>query len=371
LKNGYWGRDDYRHAEAPRAGVLLINLGTPDAPTPRALRRYLGEFLADPRVIELPAPLRRLLLHGIILRVRPRASARAYRSIWTDRGSPLLVHSRALEQAVRDALAVRMPGPVSVALAMRYGEPRIDQAVRLLMDAGVERLFVLPLYPQYSGATTASAMDAVGATLRRLRRVPALRVLDHYHDHPHYIDAIADSVKANWGENGRSERLLFSFHGMPRATLTAGDPYHCQCQHTARLVAQALGIARSEWAIAFQSRFGRLPWLQPDTRETLTGWARAGVESVSVVCPGFAVDCLETLEEIALRYREDFLAAGGRRFDYVPALNASPAHAQALAALVARETAGWPEALASYSSPAAQRKALERAERARRQGASE
>lgn len=367
--NGYWGRDDFRHVEPGRAGVLLVNLGTPDAPTARALRRYLAEFLADPRVIELPAALRRLLLHGVILRVRPRRSARAYRTIWTEEGSPLLVHSRALEQRLRETLAIRMPGPVSVALAMRYGEPRIEEAVRVLMQAGVERLLMLALYPQYSGATTGSAADALGAALARLRWVPATRFPSHYHDHPRYIDALAERINEHWQARGRSERLLFSFHGMPLATLRAGDPYHCQCQATGRLIARALGLPRSDWALAFQSRFGRAAWLQPDTRSTLTGWAAAGVESVTVVCPGFAVDCLETLEEVALRYREDFLAAGGKRFEYVPALNAGPDHAGLLAEIVAREMAGWPEALASYSEHAVAVEAEERAQRARRLGA--
>ncbi len=371
MKNGFWGRSDYRHDELPRAGVLMVNLGTPAAATPAACRRYLAEFLGDPRVIEMSVLLRTLLLHGVILRVRPRKSAASYRKIWRPDGSPLLVYSRALEQALREALAIRMPGPVSVALAMRYGEPRLEAALRLLLEAGVERLLVLPLYPQYSGATTGSTADAVGAALSRLRRVPAVRFVDHYHDHPRYIDAVANSVASHWKVHGRTERLLMSFHGMPQATLAAGDPYHCHCQATARMIARVLDLPRQDWAVAFQSRFGRAAWLQPDTRDTLVGWASAGVSSVTVVCPGFAVDCLETLEEVALRYREVFLGAGGIRFDYISALNGEREHAELLAEVVAREMSGWPEALASYSEATIKRAAGSRVERARRLGASD
>ena len=369
MKSRYWGRGDYSHGEVGRAGVLLVNLGTPQDLTVRAVRSYLAEFLADPRVIELPGALRWLLLHGIILRFRPRKTLEAYRSIWTEDGSPLMVHSRALEQGVRDAVATRMHGPVSVALAMSYGEPSVERALRVLMQAGVERLLVIPLYPQYSGATTGAACDAVGAALGRLRWVPSLRFLNHYHDYPRYIDAVAGSIEKSWETEGRNERLLLSFHGMPRATLDAGDPYYCQCQGSARLIAARLGIARSEWALAFQSRFGPAAWLQPDTEATLRGWAEAGIESVTVVCPGFAADCLETLEEIAQRYREVFLEAGGKRFVYVPALNESAAHIQMLTELAAREMAGWPEALASYNAHLQRREAAERAEHARRLGA--
>ncbi len=369
MKSRYWGRSDYRHEEMGRAGVLLVNLGTPQALTVGAVRRYLAEFLADPRVIELPTVLRRLLLHGVILRVRPRKTLQAYRSVWTEEGSPLMVHSRMLEQGLRDALATRLDGPVSVALAMRYGEPSVERSLGVLMQAGVERLLVLPLYPQYSGATTGAASDAVGAALARLRWVPSVRFLNHYHDYPRYTDAIAASIERSWETEGRNERLLLSFHGMPRATLEAGDPYYCQCQGTARLIATRLGIARSEWALAFQSRFGRATWLQPDTEAMLRGWAEAGIESVTVVCPGFAADCLETLEEIAQRYRDVFLEAGGKRFVYVPALNANTGHIQMLTELVAREMAGWPEALASYNLHLQRRDAAERSERARRLGA--
>ncbi|MGH8161210.1 MAG: ferrochelatase [Gammaproteobacteria bacterium] len=341
MMNRYRGQAGGEHG---RTGVLLVNLGTPAAPTPRAVRRYLAEFLNDPRVIELPPLARRALVHGVVLRVRPRKTARAYRKIWSEAGSPLLVYSRALEKALGAELEARFETSVPVALAMRYGEPRVAHALAALVRAGVERLLVLPLYPQYSGATVGSAFDAVTRELQRLRQLPSVRFLNHYYDHSCHIAALAESVAAHWKSNGRTGRLLFSFHGMPRATQTAGDPYHDQCQATARLVAEALKLEGEDWSVAFQSRFGRAEWLQPATDATLHDWATTGVESVAVVCPGFAVDCLETLEEVNIRYRKLFLAAGGKRFDYVPALNAGAAQIAALTEIAANEMSGWPEA---------------------------
>jgi ferrochelatase len=346
MKGGYRGREDYDHTGGGRAGVLLLNLGTPAAPTPAAVRRYLAEFLNDPRVIELPTLIRRALVHGVVLRIRPRRTARSYRKIWSEAGSPLLVHSRALEEGLRARLATRTAGPISVALAMRYGEPRIAPALEDLTRAGVERLLVLPLYPQYSGATIGSAFDAVTQALQRLRWVPELRFVNHYYDHARYISALAGSITAHWKARGRTDRLLFSFHGMPRATALAGDPYHDQCQATARLVAEALQLASEDWAVAFQSRFGRAEWLTPATDVRLRAWAKAGVESVAVVCPGFAVDCLETLEEVNIGYRELWQTAGGKRFEHVPALNASDQHICALAEAVTIAMSGWSEARA-------------------------
>lgn len=344
MKARYWGGRGFGQERSARAGVLLLNLGTPAAPTARALRRYLAEFLNDPRVVELAPPLRRLLVHGVVLRLRPRISAAAYRSIWMPQGSPLMVHSRALEAALRGVLEARSADPVPLALAMRYGEPRISTALRTLVRAGVERLLVLPLYPQYSGATVGSAFDAVAAALSRLRWVPELRFVNHYHDDARYIAALAASIEAHWRVHGRTERLLFSFHGMPRATSEAGDPYHDQCLAAARLLAESLALSDAEWEVGFQSRFGRAEWLAPATDAVLSAWAGAGVASATVVCPGFAVDCLETLEEVDGRYRRAFLAAGGQRFEYVPALNADPDHVEALAGIVADGMSGWPEA---------------------------
>ena len=340
------------HAASECIGVLVTNLGTPDAPTTAAVRRYLAEFLADPRVIELPRWIWRAILHGVVLRIRPRRSARAYASIWTREGAPLLVNSRAIADALEarwtdtpDASgaprAGRKPSRVKVALGMRYGAPSIPEALHALREAGAARIVVLPLYPQYSGATGGSTFDAVAAALSGWRRVPALRFIDHYHDDPGYIDALAASIEAAWSEGGRPNRLLFSFHGLPRRYLDAGDPYHCECHKTARLVAQKLNFDPDSWLVAFQSRVGREEWLRPYTDETLIEWGREGLERVDVVCPGFSADCLETLEEIGIRGRESFIAAGGGRLRYIPALNAGEAHIGALAALVERTISDW------------------------------
>ena len=337
------------HATGERIGILVTNLGTPDAPTTAAVRRYLAEFLADPRVIELPRWLWRLILHGVVLRIRPRRSARAYAMVWMSAGSPLLVNSRAIADALEarwaDALETRraeqQPGRVAVALGMRYGAPSIPEALHELREAGAVRIVVLPLYPQYSGATGGSTFDAVVRTLSGWRRVPALRFIDHYHDDPGYIDALAASIEAAWSEGGRPDRLLFSFHGLPRRYLHAGDPYHCECHKTARLVARKLGLDPGTWIVAFQSRVGREEWLRPYTDETLVEWGREGLGRADVVCPGFSADCLETLEEIGIRGRESFVAAGGGQLRYIPALNAGEAHVTALAALVERTISDW------------------------------
>ena len=329
------------HAAIERIGVLVTNLGTPDAPTPGAVRRYLAEFLADPRVIELPRWVWRPILHGVVLRVRPRRSAHAYASIWNQEGSPLLVNSRAIADALDARWARRLPGRVSVALGMRYGEPSIPRALHALREAGATRFVVLPLYPQYSGTTGGSTFDAVAATLAGWRRVPALRFIDHYHDDPDCIGALAASIEAAWSEGGRPDRLLFSFHGLPRRYLDAGDPYHCECRKTARLVAEKLDLEPDRWLVAFQSRVGREEWLRPYTDETLIEWGREGLARVDVVCPGFSADCLETLEEIEIRGRESFIAAGGGRLCYIPALNAGDAHIEALSALVEHAIPDW------------------------------
>ena len=323
------------------AGVLVTNLGTPDAPTTAAVRRYLAEFLADPRVVELPRWLWRAVLHGVVLRIRPRRSARAYAGIWTPEGSPLLVNSRAIADAMRAHWAGPRPGRVAVALGMRYGAPPIAGALRALREAGADRVVVLPLYPQYSSATGGSTFDAVAAALRGWRRVPALRFIDHYHDDPGYVGALASSIEAAWTEGGRPDRLLFSFHGLPRRCVDAGDPYLRQCRETARLVARALALEPGRWLVAFQSRVGREEWLRPYTEETLAEWGSERLGRVDVVCPGFAADCIETLEEIAMRGRETFTAAGGGVLRYIPALNAGGAHVAALAALVERAIPDW------------------------------
>lgn len=339
----YTSTPEFRHDSQESLGILITNLGTPDAPTPAALRRYLAEFLWDPRVVEMPRPLWWLILHGVILRIRPRRAARAYASVWTDAGSPLLAISRRQAAALQTALGEQLPGPVKVVLGMRYGTPSIATALEELRTAGVRRLLVLPLYPQYSATTGASTFDAVTAVLRGWRRLPELRFITRYHDHPAYLDAVAESIRVHRAEHPGPAKLLFSFHGLPRRYLQAGDPYHCECHATARLIAERLGLQQDDWQLAFQSRFGREEWLKPYTDHTLKAWGRAGVERVQVVCPGFSADCLETLEEIAEQNRDFFLHAGGKRFEYIPALNDSPVHITALARIVREQVCGWPE----------------------------
>jgi ferrochelatase len=309
-----------------------------------------------------------LILHGVILRVRPAQSARKYAAIWTADGSPLLAISRRQAAALAETLTEHCPGPVRVALGMRYGHPSIASALAELRAAGAERLLVLPLYPQYSAATTASTFDAVATELRTWRWLPELRFIAQYHDDSDYLDALAAHIQADRAEQP-GERLLFSFHGLPKRNLLAGDPYHCQCHKTARLVAERLALPPEQWAVAFQSRFGRAEWLQPYTSVLLADWAKAGVKSVDVVCPGFAADCLETLEEIAMENRQTFLDAGGERYRYLPALNDAPDHITALSRLIERHATGWPEFSARYDSDAV---AAERAacrERAQAMGA--
>ncbi|MEI6412842.1 MAG: ferrochelatase [Pseudomonadota bacterium] len=333
----------FNHADPGCLGVLLINLGTPEAPTAPAIRRYLREFLWDRRVVELPRPLWWLILNGFVLPFRPARLAPAYQRIWTDQGSPLLAISRRQRNALQDALASRLSGPFRVVLGMRYGQPSIPQALRELQAASVRRLLVLPLYPQYSATTTATAFDALAAELGRWRWIPALRWVQHYPDHPGYLAALAESVRRFQAQHGVPERLLMSFHGLPRRTLAAGDPYFCDCHKTARLLAAALDLPSDRWALSFQSRFGREEWLRPYTDETLRDWPQAGIKRVQVICPGFSADCLETLEEVAIHNRTLFLAAGGEDYQAIPCLNDHPAHIQALADLVIQETQGWPE----------------------------
>lgn len=330
----------HRHGQPAPVGVLLVNLGTPDEPTPSAVRRYLAEFLADPRVVEIPRLLWWPILHGIILRTRPKVSAKKYASIWTAEGSPLAVWTAKQAALLQGHLGER-GCPVVVRPAMRYQNPSIAAGLSALQAAGARRVLVLPAYPQYSAATTASTFDAVTAWGRHSRWVPEFRFINQYHDEPAYIDALAASVRAHWQHEGRGEVLLMSFHGMPERTLHLGDPYHCQSQKTARLLAERLGLAPSEWRISFQSRFGRAKWLGPATDQSLRELAANGTKRVDVICPGFSADCLETLEEINQEGRELFLHAGGQTFNYIPCLNDAPAGIAAMAALAQRHLAGW------------------------------
>lgn len=339
------------HSDAPsiqpvQAGVLLVNLGTPTAPTAAAVRPYLAEFLGDQRVIDYPRWLWWLILHGVILRVRPKRSAHAYARIWDERGSPLRYGSEALATALQSALDQQQPGTLRVALAMRYGEPSVAHTIDRLQREGVRRLLVLPLYPQYSATSTGSVIDAVADTLKALRWPPELRLINDYHDDPGHIDALAGSIERWWAANGRGEKLLLSFHGIPERYARLGDPYPEQCQATARLLRERLQLSEDELLVSFQSRVGRERWLQPYTDATVRRLAADGVRKLDVACPGFAVDCLETLEEIAMQNRDFFTAAGGETLRYIPALNDSTEQVDSLAALVRRHLQGWPEATA-------------------------
>ncbi len=361
----YINNPDLRHDTPERLGVLLVNLGTPDAPTAAAVRRYLAQFLWDPRVVELPRLVWWLILHGVILRVRPPRTAQAYQAVWTADGSPLLAIAKRQAKAVQEALDARFPGPVRVALGMRYGNPSIPSALAQLRAANVRRLLVLPLYPQYSATTTASTFDAVSRELSTWRLLPEVRFVNQYHDDPGYITALVSSIRAYWDEHGEPERLLFSFHGIPMDYFLNGDPYHCQCQKTARLVVEQLGLTAERWLLSFQSRFGVQEWLRPYTDETLKAWGGAGVRSIQVISPGFSADCLETIEEISVENRDYFLQAGGQSYGYIPCLNDRPEHIEMLAGLVERHCAGWPEL-----TPATDAAALSgRLERAREMGA--
>ena len=341
----YIGKPDYTHGTEERLGVLLVNLGTPTAPETRAVRRYLAEFLSDPRIIELPRWLWNIILHGVVLRVRPSRSAEAYREVWSEEeGSPLLSISRRQTEAVRVELERRFGDSVAVALGMRYGEPSIDGAIAELEAADVRRLIVLPMYPQYSGTTTASVFDAVTSRLQRTRWIPEMRFVNHFCDERGFVEALAASVRESWAEHGRGELLVTSYHGIPKRYLTSGDPYHCLCHKTSRLLAEELGIANEEIRVVFQSRVGREEWLRPYCDETMKTLPEEGITSIDVLCPAFSADCLETIEEISGENREYFEEHGGKRFRYIPCLNDRPDHVRFLGDLIERHAQGWPEA---------------------------
>jgi ferrochelatase len=329
------------HGADARIGVLLANLGTPDAPSPAALRRYLREFLSDPRVVEAPRALWWLILNLVILRVRPQRSARLYRTVWTAEGSPLLVTTRRQAAALAEELVRRSGASVAVEAAMRYGRPSIGSGLRRLAEQGCGRVVVLPAYPQYAAATTGSTFDAVARELTTWRNLPELRMVRSYHDHPGYIAALAASVRDAWADGRRPAKLILSFHGIPQRYADAGDPYPTECWRTARLLTGELGLQRRCWALTFQSRFGRERWLTPYTDKTLETLGRKALAGIDVMCPGFAADCLETLEEIAVTNREVFEHAGGTGYRYIPALNDRPDHIAALADVVSSHLAGW------------------------------
>ncbi|MBW7884462.1 MAG: ferrochelatase [Caldilineaceae bacterium] len=337
----YYGKPNFDHASRSLVGILLTNVGTPASPTARDVRPYLAQFLGDRRVIEWPRWLWLPVLHGIILRTRPRRSARLYARIWTDAGSPLLDYLRRQAAGLQELLAARSSLPVKVAVGMRYGAPSIASALRELDAAGARRILVFPLFPQYSATTTATTLDAVFDELKRWRWMPELRTINHYHDDEGYLAALEASVRESWAEHGQGQRLLLSFHGVPQSYVDNGDPYYVECQETARLLAGRLNLQEGAWGYAFQSRFGPVEWLRPYTSDVLAQWGQERLQSVDVICPGFSADCLETVDEIAHEGRETFQEAGGGRFTYIPALNARPDHIEALGRIVFERLGGW------------------------------
>lgn len=337
----YQTEPKFTHGTPVKTGILLINLGTPDAPTASSVRSYLKEFLSDPRVVEIPKLLWWLILNGIILNVRPKKSAAKYASIWLKEGSPLRLYTAKQAVLLQGYLSLRTKAPYVVEYAMRYGNPSIPDALAKLKAQNCQRILIVPLYPQYAASTTATALDAVFSELQQMRNTPALRTIKNFHDYPAYINALAKNVRDYWTLHGRPDVLLMSFHGLPQYTLEKGDPYHCECLKTGRLLAEALNLKPTQYRISFQSRFGKAEWLKPYTTATLKELGQQKTARVDVVCPGFVADCLETLEEIAMEGQEDFLHSGGGEYHYLPCLNDSPDWIQALTDLVADNLQGW------------------------------
>lgn len=356
----FTGNPSFTHQQADKIGVLVTNLGTPEAPTKAALKPYLKQFLSDPRVVEVPRLLWWMILNGVILRIRPKRSAAAYKTVWTERGSPLLYHTQDQAQAIEQQLQQQWGDKVIVDYAMRYGQPSVASAVDRLLQAGARKLLVLPLYPQYSASTVASTFDALAQDFTQRRWLPELRFITHYHDYPPFIEAAANRIQRHWDEHGRADKLIFSYHGVPLRYLKNGDPYHCECYKTTRLLAEKLGLNESEYLTTFQSRFGREEWLQPYTDETMKRLPSDGVKSVQVFCPGFSADCLETIEEIGEENKEYFMENGGERYEYITALNAEAEHITALTSLIQQHLQGWQVADAQSAELATRQQQYER-----------
>jgi ferrochelatase len=358
----------YEHGSQAATAIMLVNLGTPDEPTPQAVRRYLREFLSDPRVVEIPKPVWWLVLNGIILNIRPRRSAAKYAAIWTKEGSPLKVHTERQAKLLHGYLGQTVQTPLRVVYAMRYGTPSIASVLAALKAERCDRILVMPLYPQYAASTSATALDEIGRVLAGVRNVPELRFVKHFHDHPAYIHALANQVREFWRDHGRPDKLVMSFHGLPRFTLERGDPYHCECHKTARLLAEDLQLGADAWMLTFQSRFGKAEWLRPYTAEVLAALPREGKTRVDVITPGFVADCLETLEEIAIEGRDTFLEAGGKQYRVLPCLNERDDWIRALARIALENLGGWYST--SCDSETALRTAAAARERALALGAS-
>lgn len=337
----YLDEPPYTHGDPLRVGILLINLGTPEAPTGKALRPYLKQFLSDRRVVEIPRLIWWLILNGVILNIRPKKSAEKYAQIWSDEGSPLYVHTKKQASLLQGYLSTKINSPYAVEFAMRYGNPSVESAILKLKARNCNRILVIPMYPQYAASSSASAMDDVWRTLLRSRNVPAIRSIRNYHDHPAYISALAASVRQHWAQNGKPEKLIMSFHGVPRYTLDKGDPYHCGCHKTGRLLAEALGLEKPEYMVCFQSRFGKAEWLKPYLAGTLEELGKQKLKRIDVICPGFSSDCLETLEEIAMEGKETFQHHGGGEYHYIAALNERDEWIHALCSIALENLQGW------------------------------
>ncbi|MCC2608145.1 ferrochelatase [Planctobacterium marinum] len=337
----YKNSTHFNHAQGDKTGVLITNLGTPEAPTRQALRPYLKEFLSDPRVVEVPRLIWWCILNLVILNFRPARSARAYKTVWTEQGSPLMVHTQNQAAALQQQLKAQYGDGVVVDFAMRYGKPAIGDVLDSMMQQGVRKLVILPLYPQYCASTTGSTFDALAQDFMQRRWLPDFKFISHYHDNRDYIAAVAEKIKAHREKQGSADKLIFSYHGIPKRYLLNGDPYHCECYTTSRLIANYLGLQPDQYLTTFQSRFGREEWLKPYTDHTLQELAGQGVKSVQVVCPGFSADCLETIEEIGVENRDYFLEAGGERYEYIECLNSDESHINLLVSLVSAEIKQW------------------------------
>jgi ferrochelatase len=337
----YQTEPSYTHGTPTRTGILLVNLGTPEAPTPQAVRPYLEEFLSDPRVVEIPKAIWWLILNGVVLNTRPKKSAAKYATVWLPEGSPLRVHTVKQTVQLQGFLGERTKTPFVVDYAMRYGNPSIPSVLRRLKEQNCQRILIVPMYPQYAASSTGTAFDAVFRELLQMRNVPALRTIKNFHDDPGYIKALANNINDYWMKNGRPEKLVMSFHGLPQFSLDKGDPYHCECHKTGRLLAQELGLKLEQYFLSFQSRFGKAEWLKPYTTATLKELGKKKTKRVDVVCPGFVADCLETLEEIAQEGKEDFQHAGGGEYHYIPCLNERNDWMHALTDLVMDNLHGW------------------------------
>ncbi|MES2048212.1 MAG: ferrochelatase [Pseudomonadota bacterium] len=359
---------EYTHGKISKTAVVLINLGTPDAPTTPAVRRYLKEFLSDHRVVEIPRVIWWFILNLIILPFRSSKSAEKYASIWSKDGSPLKIHTEKQAILLQGYLGER-GHDVRVVYAMRYGSTNIPEVLSKLKTEGYDRILILPAYPQYSATTTAANFDAVVGHYQQVRNIPELRFVRNYHDHEAYIQALKESILHYWQSNGRPEKLVMSFHGLPKAFLLRGDPYHCECYKTARLLAEQLGLNKEQYIVTFQSRLGRAEWLQPYTAPSVQELAKQGLKRVDVVCPGFIADCLETLEEIAIEVKQDFINAGGKEFHYIPCLNESQEWLRGLAEITEQHLIGWPTAMTVGQKEQQKQRSLMGASEAKRLGA--